>query len=139
MQWQDNAVDEVLDRTLVTLHGLKATSSAVEGMVLRPTPTTTILVEGTPAEALLDTGSPVTIISLDFLVKVLTCEKEHHDKQTIREEVKRHLKPTALKLRSYSGEALPVVKQAHVHLSHGHYTVDTCPSAEEFLSASLAR
>ena len=95
-------------------------------MVLGPTPTTTILVEGTPVEALLDTGSPVTIVSLDFLVKALTCEKEHLDNQTIREEVKKHLEPTALKLRSYSGEALPIVKKVHVRLSHGCYTVDAC-------------
>ena len=126
VQWQDDAVDKVLDHTLVTLHGLKPTPAAVDGVVLGPTPTTTILVEGTPAEALLDTGSPVTIVSLDFLVKALTCEKEHLDNQTIREEVKSHLEPTAFKLRSYSGEALPIVKKAHVRLSRGHYTVDAC-------------
>ena len=126
VQWQDDAVNKVLDHTLVTLHGIKSTPAAVDGVVLGPTPTTTILVEGTPAEFLLDTGSPVTIVSLDFLVKALTCEKEHLDNQTIREEVKRHLEPTALKLRSYSGEALPIVKKAHVHLSCGHYTVDAC-------------
>ena len=119
-------MDKVLDHTLVTLHGLKSTPAAVDGVVLGPTPTTTILVEGTPIEALLDTGSPVTIVSLDFLVKALTCEKEHLHNQTIREEVKRHLEPTALKLRSYSGEALPIVKKAHVRLSHGRYTVDAC-------------
>ena len=68
----------------------------------------------------------MTIASLDFLVKVLTCGMEHRDKRIIREEVKRHLEPTALKLRSYSGEALPMVKQAHVCLSRGRYTVDTC-------------
>lgn len=97
---QDIAVNEVLDHTLVTLHGIKATSAAVEGLVLGPTTATPILVQGTPAEALLDTEFTVTIISLDFLVKALTCEKEHCDNQIIREEVKRHLEPTALKLGS---------------------------------------
>ena len=48
------------------------------------------------------------------------------DNQTIREEVKRHLEPTALKLRSYSGEALSIVKKVHVRLSRGCYTVDAC-------------
>ena len=69
--------------------------------------------------------SPVTITILDFLVEALTCEMEHHDNQTICEEVKRHLEPTALKLRAYSGEALPIVKQARVQLSHGRYTIGT--------------
>ena len=119
-------VNKVLDHTLVTLHGIKPTPAAVDGVVLGPTSTTTILVKGTPAEALLGMGSPVTIVSLDFLVKALTCEKEHLDNQTIREEVKRHLEPTALKLRSYSGEALPIVKKVHVCLSRGCYTVDAC-------------
>ena len=39
--------------------------------------------------------------------------------------MKRHLEPTALKLRSYSGETQPIVTQAHVHLSCRRYTVDT--------------
>ena len=119
-------MDEGLEHTLVTLHGLKPTPAAVKGVVLGPTPTTTIMVEGTPAEALLDTGSPVTIVSLDFLVKALTSGMEHCDNHTIRKEVKRHLEPTALKLRSYSGKALPIVKQACVCLSHGRYSIDTC-------------
>ena len=67
----------------LTLHGLKPTPAAVDGVVLGPTPTTTILVEGTPAEALPDTRSPVTIVSMDFWVKALTCRKEHCDNQTI--------------------------------------------------------
>ena len=126
MQWQEDAVNNVLDHTLVTLHELKPTPAAVDRVVLEPTPTTTILVEGTPAEALLDTGFQVTIVSLDFLVKALSCEKEHLDNQTLREEVKRHLEPTALKLRSYSGETSPIVKKPCVRLSHGRYTVDAC-------------
>lgn len=34
VQWQDNAVNEVLDHTLVTLHGLKPTPAVVDGVVL---------------------------------------------------------------------------------------------------------
>lgn len=63
VQWQD-AVEEVLNDTLVALHGVKPTSAEVKGMALSPTPTTTILVERMPAQALLDTGFPVTITSL---------------------------------------------------------------------------
>lgn len=78
--------------------------------------------EGTAAEALLD-PVPSDHCLLGLSGKALACEKEHRDNQTICEEVKRHLEPTALKLRSYSGETLPIVKKAHVCLSRGRYTV----------------
>ena len=83
VQWQDAAVEQVLNDTLVTLHGVKPTSVEVECVVLGPTPTTTVRVKGMPAEALLDTGSPVTIVSLDFLVKALTRRREHCGKDAI--------------------------------------------------------
>ena len=69
-QWQDTTVEQALEDTLVTLHGVKPTQQSVQG-VLGPTPTTTVDVEGSPAQALIDTGSPVTIIALEFLVKAL--------------------------------------------------------------------
>lgn len=59
VQWKDKVVNEVLDHTL---HGLKPTPRAVEGVVLGPTLTTTILVEGISAEARLDNGYRVTIV-----------------------------------------------------------------------------
>ena len=73
VQWHDEAVEGILNDTCtpVTLHGIKSAATDVQGTMLGPTPTTTVLVEGTPAEALLDTGSPVTIVSLDLLVKAL--------------------------------------------------------------------
>lgn len=123
VQWQDAAVEEVLNSTLVTLHGVQPSPVEAEGAVLGPTLTTTVLVEGTPAEALLDTGSPVTIISLEFLVKPLARGKKNCEQMAIREEVKSHLKPTTLKLKSYSGEDLPIVKQARVPISCGRYTI----------------
>ena len=101
----------------MTLHGVKSAATDVQAAVLGPTSTTTVLVEGTPTKVLLDTGSPVTIVSLDFLVKALTQVKEHCDHDTIQWEVKGHLEPTALKLKSYSSKALLIAEQAHVQLS----------------------
>ena len=51
---------------------------------------------------------------------------EHCDHDTIRREVKGRLELTALKLKSYSGEALPIVKQARVQLSWESYSITTC-------------
>ena len=62
VQWQDEAVEGILNDTLVTLHGVKSAAADAQGAVLGSTTTTTVLVEGRPAEALLDTGSPVTIV-----------------------------------------------------------------------------
>lgn len=69
VQWQDEAVEDILNDTLVTLYGIKSAAADAQGAVLGPTLTTIILVEGIPAKALLDTKSPVTIVLLDFLVK----------------------------------------------------------------------
>ena len=124
-QWQDATVEQALEDTLVTLHGVKPTPQSVQG-VLRPTPTTTVDVEGSPAQALIDTGSPVTIISLEFLVKALAQNLKGHAKEDIKEGVKRRLSPTSLQLRSYSGQPIPVVKQGEVQLSRGPYTIKAC-------------
>ena len=54
------------------------------GAQLRPTPTAMVKLEGSETEALLDTGSPVTIVSLQFLLEALAKQKrkkqspEHH-------------------------------------------------------------
>ena len=81
VKWQDAAVEQVLNDTLVTLRGVKPTSVEVERVILGPTPITTVQIEGMPAEALLDTRSPVTIVSLDYLVKALTRRMEHCGKK----------------------------------------------------------
>ena len=120
VQRQDEAVEGILNDTLLTLHDVQPAAADIQGAVLGLTSTTTVLVEGTPAEPLLDNKSPVTIVSLDFLAK------GHCDHDTIRQEVKGCLEPTALKLKSYSGEALPIVKQAHVQLSQGSYSITIC-------------
>ena len=53
------------------------TSSYVSGK-LGPVLTSIVEVEGEPAEALLDTGSPVLIISLEWLLQLLAkqCQKD---------------------------------------------------------------
>ena len=40
--------------------------------------------------------------------------------------MKGRLEPTALKLKSYSGEALPIVNQTRVQLSRESYSITTC-------------
>ena len=55
-----------LDSALTaTMHGIVSEDSESNAQ-LEPTPTAKVKLEGSETEALLDTGSPVTIVSLQF-------------------------------------------------------------------------
>ena len=60
-------LDKVLSQFVTTMHTITSQQNAQLGL----TPTTEVQVEGCPVTALLDTGSPLTIISLDFLLQTL--------------------------------------------------------------------
>lgn len=60
-----------------TLHG--SSGDANKDVKLGPSITAEVEVEGVPVQALLDTGSPVTIVSLEFLIQALL--KKHPPKQ----------------------------------------------------------
>ena len=71
---KSDAVDirENINKIFVTMHGV--TSSDVSGK-LGPVLTSIVEVEGEPVEALIDTGSPVTIISLEWLLQLLAKQR----------------------------------------------------------------
>ena len=108
----------------MTLHGIISSTEVMKG-IMGPSHTTTVEVEGRPAKALIDTGSPVTIISLQFLISTLVgnLQTTEQNKDVTRELVKKHLEPTQFCLRSYSGTKLPIVKQAQVQLTRGPFNV----------------
>ena len=56
----------------VSMHGV--TTSDVSGK-LGPVLTLTVEVQGEPVEALIDTGSPVTIVSLKWLLQLLVKQR----------------------------------------------------------------
>ena len=51
--------------------------AAAEKTWLGPVLTTTVSVEGAPVQAVIDTGSPVTIVDLDFLVQALAKKRDN--------------------------------------------------------------
>ena len=68
-------LEESLQKASVTTHGI-IQESPMDGcdsttVVLGPKLTTEILLEGHPVQAFLDTGSPISIVSINFLLKVL--------------------------------------------------------------------
>ena len=78
--------------------------------------------EGVPVEAMLDTGSPVTIVSLNCLLVALA--KSQPPGQTPEEwkaKVKERLQPASMLLKSYSGNELPIVKRIQVEITRGGY------------------
>ena len=72
--------------------------------------TAEVSVEGEIIEALLDTGSPVTIIPLEALLEILA--KQRRPDQAISEwrtTTESRLEPTSLILKNYSGDNLKIV------------------------------
>ena len=140
--WMDTVVEDTLESTLVTLHGVSPVSQPGEG-IMGPIPTVEIEVEGTPATAIIDTSSPVTIVSLEILVKALTKNTPGEDKDAIKDAIRKRLAPTTLHLKGYGGESIPIVKQGKVKFTRGPYTVEACvqiqsnPPAELLLGTDL--
>ena len=91
------------------MHGV--TSTDVLGDVkLGSVLTSTVEVKGEPVEALLDTGLPVTIISLEWLLQVLARQqRKGQNPDEWKAEVENHLVPTAMVLQNYSGDKLIIV------------------------------
>ena len=134
---ESNAVDirEDINKVFVTMHGV--TSSDVSGK-LGPVLTSIVEVEGEPVEALLDTGSPAKIISLEWLLQWLA--KQHRKDQSPNEwkaEVENRLEPTTMVLQNYSGDRLQVVRQIKVYLARLGFVVDTPIQVQRAAPAKL--
>lgn len=121
-QLQEAEVEEALTAVKATLHGIRS-PEASEGSTLGPTIVGEVEFEGVPVKALLDTGSPVTIASLDWVFQALA--SRHPSGQTVDEweaGVRARLKPPTVTLQSYGGTKLNVVGQMCCSLSRGQYS-----------------
>ena len=99
---QKAELEESLSQVVATMHVL--TGKDRDGSSLGPTPTVEVLFEGFPTRALLDTGSPVTVVSLSFVLQALA--KQRKEGQTPTEwkrGVKGRLSPPKLTLQNYGG------------------------------------
>jgi hypothetical protein len=94
--WQEEVIDKELEEVFVTLHGVNITKQ--EGNVtLGETPVTDLDVEGTTVKALVDTGSPVSIVSSKFLFQALAKNRNcKHSCDEWTKEVKQRLHPTSV-------------------------------------------
>ena len=118
---QEAEVDESLSEVVATVRVLKSTNGD-EGITLGPTLSACVEFEGSPIEALLDNGSPVTIVSMRFLLEALAKQKlKEQDPMEWAAAVKSRLEPPSLTLHNYGGDELKVVRQLTVTISkEGH-------------------
>ena len=93
-QWQDEAIDKELEKVCVTLHGVNTARQEAGEVPLGVTPVTELEIKGAPVRVLVDTRSPVSMA----------------------EEVKQRLNPPSVRLKSYSGNTLPILKQIQVQV-----------------------
>ena len=112
------AKDALLGKT-VTMHVL-TTGGEPEGPTLGPTVLVNVLLEGHPVKSLVDTGSPITIASIECLLDVLA--KNRMEGQTVqkwKEQVEKRLKTSSLSVSNYGGGAMNIISQMLVTLTHG--------------------
>ena len=117
---QEPELEESLSLVAATMHVL--TGKDRDGSSVGPTPTVEVLFEGVPTHALLDTGSPVTIVSLNFVLQALV--KQRNESQTPTEweqEVKARLSPPKLTLQNYGGGDLDIIRQRTANISRENY------------------
>ena len=99
---------------------------------LGPSITTPVCVNGVPTQALIDTGSPATVISLEFLLELFIKEKtEQQTPAEWRRETFKKFSPPSVLLRAYSGHKLNIMAQVNLTLSHGSRTVDAVVLVQE--------
>ena len=129
---EPESVESLLEQVAATMYSITGESCGTE-VELGPVPTAEVMLEGEPVVALLDTGSPVTLVSLEFLLQVLAKRKPcEQTPEEWKQEVRKRLEPTSVALRNYSGGQLPVVRQVKTTLVRsGHEVTATVQVQKE--------
>ena len=115
-------LETALDWVTATMHGLLSSKECL-GLRLGPTLTAEVEIEGVPVQALVDTGSPATIVSLDLILEALAAGKlSNQTPDQWRTEVNQRLKPSTLSLQSYGRGQLDLICQIETNISwRGHH------------------
>lgn len=114
-------IDESLKEASTMIHVLSPTGGNDNDV--GPTLTSEVVVEGKAVKALLDTGSPVTILSVDLIFNYWAQNiKAGQTAEEWKEEVRNRLKSPSLTLRNYGGNELNILKETTVKLERGGYS-----------------
>ena len=90
------------------------------GLAVKPGPrvTTTVEVNGVECAAVVDTGSPVTIVSEECLLKVWKMMKPDLTNEERQEDVISNCRPATVTLRTYTDARVPNVAEIEVELKN---------------------
>ena len=123
-QLKDGEMVQAVQVVTGTMHGVEA-ETEVSNSMLGPTIRTPIQVNVVTADALVDTGSPATIISLELLLKVLAHNRPPGQMPADWQEATLAKSATPqVTLNSYGGHQLDLTVQIQVQLSQGPHTTD---------------
>lgn len=118
-------VDAGLEETVNTMRGVmpSGTESSTE---MGPTISITVHVNGVETDALVDTGSPVSIMSLSFAMDVLSEERSNFNTpREWKEAMLQRFEHPTIAMRSYGGERLNIVAQLRVDLQQSNHRKTT--------------
>lgn len=130
-----DVIAEAVTQVMATMYGVKASRHAA---TLGPTPTAGVLLDDVPVSALLDTGSPVSIVSLEFFLKA-AAEKRTSGQTPVEwgKAVQQRLQPTTVSLRSYGGNELKSISQVRCRIARGNRAVNTVLQVQEAAPVDL--
>ena len=129
-------IREALKMTTARMNGITTASSP--DPKLGPTLTANMELEGSSVRALLDTGSPVTIVDLGFLLEALAKKRNKNQKPAEwREAVEERLERPTIALQDYSGGQLNTVSQLKVHIARAGYTTEATIQVQKDAPADL--
>jgi len=98
----------------------------VEKPSLGPVLMVELNLEKQTVKALIDTGSPVSIVSIEFLLQVLGANKVNSEnKEDWTKVVRAKLKPPSVTIQNFSGDPVNVICQCTVEVSRGEHSCRT--------------
>ena len=60
-----------MENEITTIYGVVPVKDDRDVTILGPTPNVDLTIESVPVPAMIDTGSPITVVSLEFLLEIL--------------------------------------------------------------------
>ena len=117
-----NVIEEAISHVMATMYGVKASRDTAK---LGPTSTTEMLLDDVPVRALLDTGSPTSIVSLEFFLRAAATRRtQEQTPADWGKAIQQRLHPTTISLRSYGGSELQIVSQVRCRIAWQERVVD---------------
>ena len=107
-----DSVEEAVSKVMAQMFRISP-DEPTKDTTLGPTPTSEILLDGMLTTALVDTGSPVSIVSLAFFLEAAAAKREKGQTPAAwGKAVRQRLRPATMSLHCYGGTQLAIVGQA---------------------------